>query len=228
MPNKKPSWGAIFDFDGVIVNTERHHEVCWQQVASELKQSMTHEQYVSGFGVKNDRFIAEILGWTQDREKIAEISQRKESIFQEHAMRNSIELVKGVDSLLAKLHEHGVSCVIASSSILKNIQIIFSHLAVGKFFSSIVSGEDVKQGKPNPECFLCAASRLHLPPERCVVFEDALLGVEGAKRAGSKVVAITTTFPRSEFEKQLLPADKIIERFSEVSVSELDSFFENQ
>lgn len=219
------SWGAVFDFDGVVVNTEWHHEVCWQQVAKERNQPLTHEQYVAGFGVKNDRFISEILGWTTDPEEIKQISVRKEEIFQKHAQKNSIELIQGILEFLHQLEKHGIPCAIASSSILKNIHIVLEHSPAKRFFSEIVSGEDVKVGKPNPACFLRAAEKLHLPPDRCIVFEDALLGVEAASKAGSKVVAITTTFPKREFEELPFRLMKIVPHFGELNVEEIDSWF---
>jgi len=219
-------WGAVFDFDGVVVNTERHHEVCWQQVAKERNQPMTHEQYVSGFGVKNERFIREILAWTNDDEEIRRIAKRKEAIFQQHAEKNSIDLIQGVQTFLLELEKEGIPCAIASSSILKNIEIVLEHSPVRRYFAEIVSGEDVAHGKPNPECFIRAAAKLKLPTERCVVFEDALLGVEAAKKAGCKVVAITTTFPKHEFAGLGFAMEKIVKDFEEIDLKEIDSWFQ--
>ncbi len=218
-------WGAIFDFDGVVVDTEWHHEVCWQQVAKERDAKITHEQYLSGFGVKNERFIGEMLAWTQDAEEIEQIAKRKESLFQEHANAGTIELVPGVDALLATLHNESITCAIASSSILKNIELILHHYPIRNYFVRIISGEDVSQGKPSPDCFLKAAASLGLAPECCVVFEDALLGVEAAKRAGCKCVAITTTFARGRFEELPYKADAIIDNFSDLNMKELESWF---
>lgn len=221
----KPSWAAIFDFDGVIVDTEWHHEVCWQAVAKERKQGVTHEQYVSGFGVKNERFIREILAWTKDPSEIEAVSKRKEQLFQEHIAQETVSLIPGVDGLLQTLHEARVPCAIASSSILKNIELLLKNSPIRGYFSFIVSGENVREGKPNPECFLQAANGLKIAPEQCVVFEDALLGVEAAKRAGCKAVAITTTFDRSQFEGLSYKADKIIDTFSELNLNEIESWF---
>lgn len=217
------SWGAIFDFDGVIVDTEECHEECWQLVAQEEGLPITHEQYLLGFGVKNDRFISEILGWTGDPACIARISKRKELLFQQIA--HKVRLIEGVQPLLESLHTRGVPCVIASSSILKNIEILLESLQVGHYFDKIVSGQDVRQGKPDPEAFLCAAKKLQLAPGRCVVFEDALFGVEASFRAGCKTIALTTTFPRERFVQLDTPVDKIIDAFSQISVEELDQWF---
>lgn len=220
------SWGAIFDFDGVVVDTEWHHEISWQEVAKEQKKSLTHEQFLSGFGVKNERFISEILGWTSDIELIRAISERKEGLFQGHVHAGSIPLLLGVQDFIESLHEHDVPCAIASSSILKNIDLILNQKHISNLFSHIISGEDVAKGKPNPECFMKAASALKLPPERTIVFEDALLGIEAALKAGCKCVAITTTFDRKEFEELPFKADLIVDSFSELNVRELESWFQ--
>ncbi len=222
---KEPRWAVIFDFDGVIVDTERHHEICWQQVAAERNQSMTHSQYVSGFGIKNDRFISEILGWSYDPEEIAQIARRKEAIFQDHAATAVIDLIPGVEAFIHQLSEQNIPCAIASSSILKNIELVLSNTTLKNAFSSIISSEDVVQGKPHPEVFVKAAEKLALPPQRCVVIEDALLGVEGAVRAGTKVVAITTTFAKEKFESLEFCPDLIINGFHKWIFAEIEKWF---
>lgn len=219
------TWGAIFDFDGVILDTERHHEICWEKVAQERKASLSRQQFVNGFGVKNERFIREILGWTQDPEEIERIAKRKEALFQEHAATHAIGLIPGVEQFLDELTKKRVPCAIASSSILKNIELLLRHSSVKRYFSQIVSGEDVSHGKPHPEVFLKAAKKLGLAPERCVVFEDALLGVEAAVRAGSKVVALTTTFAKKEFESLPFCPDLLISDFNEEVLSTIERWF---
>src|SRR5262245_14166454 len=96
-------WGAIFDFDGVIVDSEWHHEVCWQKIALERKAVFTRELYKRGFGVKNDRFISEILGWTQDKEEIEYIAKRKEQVFEAHAQTHEVALIPGVFDFVREL-----------------------------------------------------------------------------------------------------------------------------
>ncbi len=218
-------WGAIFDFDGVVVDSAHHHELCWQKVAKEYEVALTHEQFLAGFGVKNERFIAEILGWTEDAEKIEEIAKRKEALFQEHIKTTKIECIPGIGAFLQKLEHEHIPSVIASSSIVKNIELVLSNTDIASFFSHIVSGEDVKRGKPDPQCFLEAAKRMQLPPERTVVFEDALLGVEAAKRAGAFCVALTTTFSREEFVKLPHKADMIVKNFEKIDFAVIDSWF---
>ncbi len=218
------SWGVIFDFDGVVVDTIRHHELCWLEVAKEQNKSVTHEQYVSGFGVKNARFIREILGWTSDPKEIEAISKRKEALFQ--ARVADVQLHSGFRQFLEMLNKHDVPCAIASSSILKNIDLVLKRHDIQSYFAQIVSGEDVSHGKPDPECFIKAAMRLKLEPQRTVVIEDALLGIEAATKAGCKSIGITTTFQPRAFEQLPYRADKIIDSFNELTFGELDSWFQ--
>ncbi len=219
------SWGAIFDFDGVVVDSAPHHELCWHKVAKEYSKSLTHEQFLAGFGVKNERFISEIICWTEDPEKISEIATRKEALFQEHIKTAKIDLIAGLEPFLKALKAKQIPVAIASSSILKNIDLVLAKSSVKDFFSQIVSGEDVKVGKPDPQCFLEAAKRLHFAPERTVVFEDALLGVEAAKRAGSFCVALTTTFSKERFDNLPHKADMIMDTFKNINLSTIDSWF---
>lgn len=216
-------WGAVFDFDGVVVNTESHHEACWRQVADELGLAMTREQFLLGFGVKNALFISQILGWTDDPTKIEEICRRKESLFQE--MAHKVALVDGLEHFLEDLKKKNIPCVIASSSILKNIQILLDRLSIKKYFFEVVSGEDVREGKPNPEVFLLAAKKIHKEPSRCVVFEDALYGIEAADRAGCKKVAVTTAFSKERFENLGFHLDKIVSSFKDINTGEVDQWF---
>ena len=218
-------WGAIFDFDGVIVDSEWHHEVCWQKVALEQNALFTRELYKQGFGVKNDRFISEILGWTKDKEEIEYIAKRKEEVFEEHAQVHEISLIPGVFDFVHELFENGIPLAIASSSIRKNIEIILKHSPIRKYFSCIVSGEDVTQGKPHPEVFLLAAKRLSIAPERCIVVEDAILGIMAANLAGTKSVAITTTFPKEKFEALELTPGLIIHGFDKSLFAKVKKWF---
>ena len=218
-------WGAIFDFDGVIVNSEASHEVCWHKVADRLNLPLRREDFLSGFGLKNERFIKEILSWTQDDAQVAAIIAEKESYFQELVYANPLPLVLGVRSCIEALYERGIPCVIGSSSILKNIEIVLDSVGLRRYFPLIVSGEDVVSGKPNPEVFIRCAKKIPLAPERCVVFEDAFAGIEAAKSANMKAVAVTTTFSKEKFlDKQYQP-DSIIPDFGGLDLDAIASLF---
>lgn len=212
--------GAIFDFDGVLFHSEREHEACWREVAKEIGKPVTREQFLRGFGVKNALFIREILRWTEDDAEIERIIQRKESFFQHHLETQPLLPIAGTADLAQRLGEAHVPCAIGSSSCRRNIDLVMApYPALRACFSVIVSGEDVAKGKPNPEVFIQAAKRLGLPPERCVVFEDAPLGIEAAKSAHAKVVGLATTFSAEELEKT--HPDLLVDTLSSVSLEDL-------
>jgi len=187
---------AIFDFDGVIFHSEPLHERAWQQTALEEHKPFSREAFLTGFGVKNERFIREILGWTNLDEEIRRIIELKEAKFHTLLQNEGIEPIEGTVALLERLSLLRIPCAIGSSAVLENIDLVLSHHNhLRSLFSAIVSGEEVLYGKPDPGVFLKAASKLGIEPEKCVVFEDAPAGIEAALTAGMSAVALTTTFP---------------------------------
>jgi len=210
------TWYAIFDFDGVIVQSEKQHQDAWFQVAKKRGLPITREAFLTGFGVKNQYFIAEILGWTKDPEEIAHIIAEKEAIFQKMAESGQVTLIPGVEKWLKELAKAHIPCAVGSSSIRKNIDLVLAHTTIQGYFSVIVSGEMVTHGKPDPEVFLKCAEALKMVPAQCTVYEDAPAGIMAAKRAGMKAVALTTTFERAVFEKMGKERpDRIITDFTE-------------
>jgi beta-phosphoglucomutase family hydrolase len=218
-------FGAIFDFDGVLVNSEKQHERAWTEVAKRLHKPMSRADFLAGFGMKNERFISEVIKWTKDPNEIKEIIELKEKLFQDIAAKEGVPLLPGVKEWLDTLHAHNIPCAIGSSSIRKNIEIVLQNSQVRDYFSVIISGENVHHGKPNPEVFLLGAEALHIEPIKCVVFEDALFGIEAAVLANMKAVAVTTTFPRDEFEKASFQPDAIVARLNELSFEQVATWF---
>jgi beta-phosphoglucomutase len=124
---------------------------------------------------------------------LTEISDRKETWFRE-AVRGHAEPLPGVRDWLERLQNDGVRQGIASSAPLANIDTLVDELGIRDYFDVLVSGVDLP-GKPEPALFLKVACLLDMPPACCIVVEDAVAGVEGAKRAGMKCIAVTTTNP---------------------------------
>ena len=96
--------GAIFDFDGVLFHSERQHEACWHEVAREEGLQMSREQFLRGFGVKNELFIREILVWTTDPQEIARIIDKKEKLFQKYLKSSPLDPIAGTVDLVVRLH----------------------------------------------------------------------------------------------------------------------------
>lgn len=209
--------GAIFDWDGVIIDSARHHEASWERLARELNRVLPEGHFKKGFGMKNEVIIPKLLGWTSDPAEISTISLRKEALYRELVRELGIAALPGVETWLDRLHAAGIPCVIASSTHRENIVATLEVLGLEKFFSSLVTAEDVQHGKPDPEVFLTAAKRIGVKSAGAVVFEDALAGVAAAQAARMRVVAVTTSEPR----ERLLHADRVVDRLDELEVDQL-------
>ena len=209
--------GAIFDWDGVIINSAAHHEASWERLAKELGHALPEGHFKRGFGMKNEVIIPEMLKWTSDVAEISRLSLRKEALYREVVREQGIALLPGVEPWLRALCEAKIPCVIASSTHRENIMVTLEVLGLGNFFSALVTAEDVKRGKPDPEVFLTAAGKLGVAPAGCVVFEDALVGIAAARAAGIRVVAVTTTEPRDK----LVYANRVVDRLDELTIDSL-------
>jgi HAD superfamily hydrolase (TIGR01509 family) len=209
--------GAIFDWDGVIINSAAHHEASWERLAEENGFTLPENHFKRGFGMKNEVIIAEQLRWTNVPTEVRILSLRKEALYREIVLEKGITALPGVVEFLQKLREAEIPCVIASSTHRQNITTTLGVLGLGDYFPEIVSAEDVKRGKPDPEVFLTAGRRLQAEPGDSIVFEDALVGIEAAHAAGMKVAAVTTTEPR----EKLVHADWVVDRLDALDVATL-------
>ncbi len=214
-------WGALFDWDGVIIDSSKHHEESWERLAREIAQPLPPGHFKQGFGRKNEFIIPEMLRWTTEEAEIRRLSLRKEALYREVVADWGLSALPGVRTWLERLRDAGVPCAIGSSTHRANIDLSLGLIGLAEFFQEIVTAEDVKLGKPDPEVFLTGATRLGRPPERCVVFEDAHVGVAAARAGGMKVVAVATTHPAEE----LGAADLAVHRLDELDPARLAEWF---
>jgi beta-phosphoglucomutase family hydrolase len=217
-------WGAIFDWDGVIIDSSAHHEESWERLAAETGYSLPPGHFKRGFGMKNEKIIPDLLAWSFDPDEIHRLSLRKEELYREIVKEWGIAPLPGVVVWLDRLRDQGIPCAIGSSTHRLNIETGLSILGFRERFASVVTAEDVHHGKPDPEVFLTAAARIGVAPQRCVVFEDALVGIEAAHRGAMQVVAVATTNPI----ELLKAADFAVHRLDELSVAELASRLANK
>ena len=151
-------WGAIFDWDGVIIDSSWHHEESWKRLAREIGKPLPEGHFLKGFGRKNEYIIPEILDWSHDATEIARISMRKEALYREVVAERGIDPLPGVRTWLERLRDAGVPCAIGSSTHRANIDLSLGLIGLRDFFGHIVSAEDVTRGKPDPQVFLIAAN----------------------------------------------------------------------
>jgi HAD superfamily hydrolase (TIGR01509 family) len=215
------SFGAIFDWDGVIIDSSAHHEESWERLAAERGLKLFEGHFRKGFGMKNEVIIPNLLGWSTDPAEIHELSLRKEALYRDVVVERGIAPLPGVTEFLQRLADAGIPCAIGSSTHRLNIDIGLKLIELEKFFLHVVTAEDVSKGKPDPEVFLTAARRIGRLPQQSVVFEDAFVGIEAAHRGGMKVVAVATT---NRIE-QLAAADRAVHRLDELTVEDLVRLF---
>jgi HAD superfamily hydrolase (TIGR01509 family) len=165
--------------------------------------------------MKNEVIIPRVLEWAKDPAEIDRLARAKEQIYRDLVDRDGISPIPGVVEWLVMLKAAGIPCAIGSSTHRLNIDCVLRHINLADYFTAIVAGNDVKHGKPAPDIFLKAAERLGYSPDRCVVFEDAHVGIEAARAGGMKVVAVTTTHP----EDSLQVADVVVDRLDALTVS---------
>jgi HAD superfamily hydrolase (TIGR01509 family) len=211
-------WGLIFDWDGVVVDSGPLHREAWELLAKECGKRLPDGHFKMGFGRKNPWILRNILGWSEDPGELDKLSRRKEELYRELVRRRGLRPLPGAVRFIKKMATKKVPLAVASSTERENLLLGLSLLGLEPFFQWTVAAEDVGEGKPHPECFLMAAGGLGLPPERCVVLEDAPAGIEAAKRAGMLVVALATSHP----SEALQDADQVASSFEELGLRELE------
>jgi HAD superfamily hydrolase (TIGR01509 family) len=209
--------GAVFDWDGVIIDSSAHHEESWERLSKETGYHLPPGHFKKGFGMKNEFIIPNLLRWTSDPERVEQLSLRKEALYREIVVEWGLKPLPGVTEWLNELHAHQIPCAIGSSTHRLNIETGLGLTGLKHYFRATVTAEDVSHGKPDPEVFLVAAGRIGIPSERCVVFEDAFVGIEAAHRGGMKAVAVATTNPIEKLQS----ADIAVHRLDELTVPRL-------
>jgi beta-phosphoglucomutase family hydrolase len=211
---------VLWDMDGVIADTGTYHCQAWQHVFGKRGVNFTEEHFMSHFGQRNDTIIRDTVGNDISQEELNIIAGEKEVTYR-RLVADNIKSLPGAVELIESLKEHGIKSAIASSAPPENIQIIIRGLGIEDCFQAIAWGREVTEGKPSPQIFLLAAEKLETQPCNCVVIEDSVAGVAGAKRAGMKCVAVANSHSRISLKE----ADLIVDTLETVSVSDLARLF---
>jgi beta-phosphoglucomutase family hydrolase len=184
---------VIWDLDGTLIDSSALHWEAWQKVTEAENIALTYEQYVSDFGKRNDEILRGRLGGNLPDEFIARVSLAKEEVYRGLIRTKGLELLPGARHWLERLKAEGWLQALATSAPRGNIDAAFAALGIGEYFDAVISSEEVRAGKPEPDVFLAAASKLGVAPRDCVVIEDAPAGIEAARRAGMKSVGVLST-----------------------------------
>ncbi|MBV8902580.1 MAG: HAD family phosphatase [Acidobacteriia bacterium] len=210
---------VLWDMDGTLIDSEEFHWISWRDTLEARGIPITREQFLSSFGRRNDAIISQWLGPAATPDSIAEIADAKEKLYRDLICKHGIPPLPGVADWVRRLHEQGWLQAIASSAPRLNIDVVLEALGAAQYFDGIVSAEEVKNGKPDPEVYLTAASLVGTPPGRCIVVEDAAAGIEGARRAGMRSIGVNQ-------HGQLLPADIVVLSLERLSRNSFENLLE--
>jgi beta-phosphoglucomutase len=206
------NFGVLWDMDGVLIDTGELHFQSWVETLNQYGFNCDREFFVETFGMNNTSIITRIFGHKPNEKLLAEIADKKEEFFRQ-AVRGHAQPMPGVIDWLDQLKKWGFRQAVASSAPITNVTTVIDELKLASYFDVMASGANMP-GKPNPAIFLETAQKLKVEPVHCVVVEDAIAGVQAAKTAGMKCVAVLTTNPPSVLQD----ADVITERLDQLSV----------
>ena len=214
--------GFIFDLDGVIVDTAKYHFLAWKKLADELGIVFTEEDNERFKGVSRKRcleILLEMGGLEASKEQIeAWLHEKNEDYLSYIYKMDESEILPDVPKVLNYLKGKKIPMALGSAS--KNARSILEKVNLLSYFDTLVDGNDVTKAKPDPEVFLIAAGKLNVDPKNCVVFEDALAGIEAANNAEMTSVGIG--------EPEVLVAAKYnFTDFTEIDLDFLDKLINN-
>ncbi|NJN23457.1 MAG: HAD family phosphatase [Acaryochloridaceae cyanobacterium RL_2_7] len=210
----------IFDMDGVICNTMPYHLEAWlrySQTVPDLKD-IDRDRLLKMGGKRNSELIEELLGGIVDEADMFCWGMEKEALYRE-LIEGQIEFLPGLVNLLSRAESQGLALGLGTSACEENVDLILGHEDLGLFFPVRVTELDVMEGKPDPECYLTVAEQLAVSPSQCLVFEDAVAGVQSARNAGMRCWGVTTT--ESEAELMKAGAELCIKDFTDPRIDEL-------
>jgi HAD superfamily hydrolase (TIGR01509 family) len=205
---------VLWDLDGTLVDSEAFHWQSWVYALEADGVSVTYQQFKASFGQRNDRILKRWLGPDSDVDRIERIAEAKEAEYRRLAAVHGLTPLPGAAEWLARLQAHGWRQAIASSAPRQNVDVMLDALGLTSRFDAIVASEDVTIGKPDPQVFLTAASRLDTAPSHAIVVEDAVAGIEAARRAGMRSIGVSRTTP--------LEADVFVASLSDLAEDAFD------
>ncbi len=211
--------GLIFDLDGTITLTQQFHFQAFSQVFREHGIEYTeHDDLYKYAGMGSGTIFPTVFadhGITLTDEQVKEYSDEKKKIYTKILEENEILPVPGVKEFLQRVRDAGYQMCIASGNKVEAIEYLLDRVGVRAFFSIIVTNKDASKPKPAPDIFLAAAEKLGLEPAQCVVFEDAVNGVQASKSAGIRCMALATRIPEEDL--RAAGADFVVTRYDDIS-----------
>lgn len=208
---------VIWDLDGTLIDSAAYHWEAWQTVMAAENFVISYEDYVADFGKRNDEILRGRLRPDLPDDEVARLSLAKEESYRALVRMQGLALLPGARHWLEQLRRDGYRQALATSAPRGNIDAVFVALDIAACFDAVISSEQVKAGKPAPDVFLAAATKLNIAPENCLVVEDAPAGIEAARRAGMRALGVRTTHPALEADWVIKRLDQLPANFFQVA-----------
>ncbi|MEA5139898.1 beta-phosphoglucomutase [Arcicella rigui] len=208
---------CLFDLDGVIVDTAVYHFQAWRRLANELGFDFTEHQNEQLKGISRMESLELILQWggvsLSEAEKLDWATKKNQWYLDLVLQMTPNEVLPGVPAFLDALRANGIKIALGSAS--KNSKLILEKIQMLDYFDAIIDGNNITKGKPDPQVFLMGAEATHSLPSECVVFEDAVAGIQAAKAGGMKAIGVGSA-------EVLTEADFVISTFEEMTIERLN------
>jgi len=221
--------GVIFDMDGVLVDSFDAHFESWRRLGVEEGILFTQAQFARTFGQTSREIIRHSWaaeGRHPDTREINRLDERKEALFRA-SIADSFPAIDGARKLVDALRQAGFRLAVGSSAPPENVSLVLERFGGPGLFDGVVNGMEVTRGKPDPQVFLVAAKRIGVEPSSCAVIEDAVPGIEAARRAGMAAVAfVSTGRTREEFEQAR--ADLVVASLGDLTPASLAQLIAGQ
>jgi len=207
----------LFDLNGTMINDMEYHIKAWHRILNDLGVDISMEKMKTECYGKNEEILERICPGRFTTEQKEQMSMEKEMQYQKE-FRPHLRLIKGLDGLLERSQEAGIKMAIGSAAIMFNVDFVIDGLGIRHYFDALVSADNVKKSKPDPETWLTCAKELGIAFSECLVFEDSPKGVESALNAGMDCIAITTMHQAQDF-KQYGNVIRFIENYENLEVN---------
>jgi len=189
----------IFDMDGVIIDNMQYHADTWLALFRDKGHQLSLDDFLEkAAGKKAEEVVRLFLGEGLSDEEVKKYAEQKDFLYR-YLFRPKLAPLAGFTSFVESAKMAGIQMAIGTGGSPENIEFVLAGLALKPYFKAVVGAANVSKGKPEPEIYLKAAAQLGVPAENCIVFEDALPGIEAARRAGMKSVAIATSHSEADF-----------------------------
>ena len=220
-----PLKAILFDMDGVIVDTEPLHRNAYFQLFDDLGISVSEELYTSFTGASTKKVCNTLIEKFQLENSSEDLAVIKRKYFKHFFYHEAdFNLLPGVKDLIDNYFDNKIKLVLASSASMITINMVFEKFELEKYFMGKISGDELKESKPNPEIFIIAANIANEPKQNCMVIEDSTNGIIAAHSAGIFCTAYKSEHSVGQnYEK----ANLVISDFSEIEFEKMGTYFQS-